>query len=48
VSSSAVRRLVAAGESVTELVGEAVAGYIAEHGLYRTAGASPAMIGGAA
>ncbi|HEY2282540.1 MAG TPA: nicotinate (nicotinamide) nucleotide adenylyltransferase [Solirubrobacteraceae bacterium] len=48
VSSSAVRRLIAAGESVTELVGEAVAGYIAEHGLYRTAGASPATIGGAA
>ncbi len=36
VSSSSVRELIAAGESVTELVGEAVAGYIAEHGLYRS------------
>jgi nicotinate-nucleotide adenylyltransferase len=41
VSSSAVRELIAAGESVTELVGQAVAWYIAEHGLYR-AGAAPA------
>lgn len=47
VSSSAVRGLIAAGEPVDELVGEAVAGYIAEHGLYRTV-ASPATIGGAA
>ncbi|MGO9248394.1 MAG: nicotinate (nicotinamide) nucleotide adenylyltransferase [Solirubrobacteraceae bacterium] len=36
VSSSAVRERIAAGESVVELVGEAVAGYIDEHGLYRT------------
>jgi nicotinate-nucleotide adenylyltransferase len=35
VSSSAVRELVAAGRPVSELVGEAVAGYISEHGLYR-------------
>jgi nicotinate-nucleotide adenylyltransferase len=35
VSSSAVRERVAAGESVVELVGESVAGYIVEHGLYR-------------
>jgi nicotinate-nucleotide adenylyltransferase len=35
VSSSQVRKLVAAGRPVGELVGEAVAGYIAEHGLYR-------------
>jgi nicotinate-nucleotide adenylyltransferase len=48
VSSSAVRELIAAGRPVTELVGEAVAGYIAEHGLYRAAGASAAGIGGAA
>jgi nicotinate-nucleotide adenylyltransferase len=47
-SSSAVRHLIAAGEPVTELVGETVAGYIAEHGLYRTADASPAATGGVA
>jgi nicotinate-nucleotide adenylyltransferase len=47
-SSSAVRHLIAAGEPVTELVGERVAGYIAEHGLYRTADTSPAATGGAA
>ncbi len=35
VSSSLVRLRVAAGESVAELVGPAVAAYIAEHGLYR-------------
>ncbi|HTR73484.1 MAG TPA: nicotinate (nicotinamide) nucleotide adenylyltransferase [Solirubrobacteraceae bacterium] len=35
VSSSQVRELVAAGRPVEDLVGEAVAGYIAEHGLYR-------------
>jgi nicotinate-nucleotide adenylyltransferase len=34
VSSSTVRERVARGESVDELVGGAVAGYIAEHGLY--------------
>lgn len=34
-SSSLVRSLVAAGESVQELVGAAVAGYIEENGLYR-------------
>jgi nicotinate-nucleotide adenylyltransferase len=48
VSSSAVRELIAAGASATELVGEAVAGYIAEHGLYRAAGAAAAQIGGEA
>jgi nicotinate-nucleotide adenylyltransferase len=35
VSSSLVRERVANGESVEGLVGRAVAGYIAEHGLYR-------------
>lgn len=35
VSSSLVRERVARGESVEELVGDAVARYIAEHGLYR-------------
>jgi len=35
VSSSMVRRRVADGEAVDDLVGPAVAGYIAEHGLYR-------------
>jgi nicotinate-nucleotide adenylyltransferase len=35
VSSSLVRERVASGEPVEELVGSAVAGYIAEHGLYR-------------
>ncbi len=35
VSSSLVRERVARGEPVEELVGEAVAEYIAEHGLYR-------------
>jgi nicotinate-nucleotide adenylyltransferase len=48
VSSSRARELIAAGAPVTELVGETVAGYIAEHGLYRTADASPSAIGGAA
>jgi nicotinate-nucleotide adenylyltransferase len=38
VSSSQVRELVAAGEPVVELVGEGVAGYIAEHGLYANMG----------
>jgi nicotinate-nucleotide adenylyltransferase len=46
-SSSAVRGLLAAGAPVDELVGEAVAGYIAEHGLYRVTGASAAATGGA-
>jgi nicotinic acid mononucleotide adenylyltransferase len=35
VSSTAVRELLARGEQVDELVGGAVAGYIADHGLYR-------------
>ncbi len=35
VSSSQVRERVARGLPVSELVGERVAGYIAEHGLYR-------------
>jgi len=35
VSSSQVRSRVAAGEPIEQLVGPAVAGYIAEHGLYR-------------
>jgi nicotinate-nucleotide adenylyltransferase len=35
VSSSLVRERAASGEPVEELVGAAVAGYIAEHGLYR-------------
>ncbi len=38
VSSSMVRRRVAGGEAVDDLVGPAVAGYIAEHGLYRARG----------
>jgi nicotinate-nucleotide adenylyltransferase len=37
VSSSTVRERVSRGESVEELVGAAVAAYIAEHGLYRAA-----------
>ena len=39
VSSSAVRKRIAAGAPVVELVGESVAGYIADHGLYRAANA---------
>jgi nicotinic acid mononucleotide adenylyltransferase len=35
VSSSQVRALLAAGRPVAELVGETVAAYITEHGLYR-------------
>jgi nicotinate-nucleotide adenylyltransferase len=35
VSSSTVRRRAAAGEPIESLVGPAVAGYIAAHGLYR-------------
>ena len=46
-SSSAVRGLLAAGAPVDELVGVPVAGYIAEHGLYRATGASAAATGGA-
>ena len=34
VSSSQVRERARAGEPIDELVGDAVAGYIAEHGLY--------------
>ncbi|MGA2455175.1 MAG: nicotinate-nucleotide adenylyltransferase [Solirubrobacteraceae bacterium] len=40
VSSSLVRQRVADGAAVEELVGPAVAGYIAEHGLYASAVAS--------
>jgi len=40
VSSSMVRDRVAAGESIEGLVPAAVAGYIADHGLYREAGRS--------
>jgi len=36
ISSSMVRRRVARGEPIDELVGPAVARYIAEHGLYRS------------
>jgi nicotinate-nucleotide adenylyltransferase len=46
VSSSRVRELLAAGRSVTELVGEAVAGYIGAHGLYGTATVPGAHSGG--
>jgi nicotinate-nucleotide adenylyltransferase len=46
-SSSTVRELIAAGEPVTELVGEAVARYIVEHGLYRAEPAPMAPIGAA-
>ncbi len=42
ISSSLVRERVAAGEPVGELVGPAVAAYIAEHGLYRTTSATEA------
>jgi nicotinate-nucleotide adenylyltransferase len=38
VSSSLARERAAAGEPLQELVGPAVARYIAEHGLYRAAG----------
>jgi nicotinate-nucleotide adenylyltransferase len=40
ISSSLVRERVAAGEPVGELVGPAVAAYIAEHGLYRATSAA--------
>jgi nicotinate-nucleotide adenylyltransferase len=46
VSSSAVRRRIAAGEPIADLVGERVAAYIAEQGLYRTVGASAPAAGG--
>jgi nicotinate-nucleotide adenylyltransferase len=46
VSSSQVRERVARSLPVQELVGRQVAGYIAEHGLYRTAPAAVAAIGG--
>jgi nicotinate-nucleotide adenylyltransferase len=36
ISSSMVRERVACGEEIEELVGPAVAAYIAEHGLYRS------------
>ncbi|HTD10176.1 MAG TPA: nicotinate-nucleotide adenylyltransferase [Solirubrobacteraceae bacterium] len=39
VSSSAVRERVARGEAIDQLVGPAVAGYIAEQGLYRVGAA---------
>jgi nicotinate-nucleotide adenylyltransferase len=42
ISSSLVRERVAAGEPVEELVGPAVAAYIAEHGLYRAMSATKA------
>jgi nicotinate-nucleotide adenylyltransferase len=45
VSSSLVRERVAAGAPIAELVGEPVASYIAEHGLYRAA-IAVAEIGG--
>jgi len=40
VSSSMARERVARGEAIDQLVGPAVAGYIAEHGLYASAVAS--------
>jgi nicotinate-nucleotide adenylyltransferase len=48
VSSSAVRELIAAGAPVSELVGEPVAGYIAEHGLYGASPNAAVATGGAA
>lgn len=41
ISSSLVRRRVAAGRPIRYLVADPVAEYVAEHGLYRTAVASP-------
>ena len=38
VSSSAARERAARGEAIGSLVGEAVAGYIAAHGLYAASG----------
>jgi nicotinate-nucleotide adenylyltransferase len=46
VSSSDVRERVAAGAPVAQLVGAAVARYIAEHGLYGAGNAAVAGIGG--
>jgi nicotinate-nucleotide adenylyltransferase len=40
-SSSEVRARIRNGEPVEELVGPAVAAYIAEHGLYRASGEAP-------
>jgi nicotinate-nucleotide adenylyltransferase len=37
ISSSEARRRAARGEPIEDLVGPAVAGYVAEHGLYRSA-----------
>ncbi len=48
VSSSLVRRRVAAGESVLELVGDRVADYIAKQGLYRAQSPATSAGGGAA
>jgi nicotinate-nucleotide adenylyltransferase len=45
VSSSLVRERVAEGKPVGELVAPAVAGYIAEHGLYRAAARAEAEVG---
>jgi nicotinate-nucleotide adenylyltransferase len=41
VSSSLVRRRVAAGRPITYLVPDPVAAYIAQHGLYRSPVGSP-------
>jgi nicotinate-nucleotide adenylyltransferase len=41
LSSSALRARAAAGRSIRYLVPDAVAGYIADHGLYRTGGRRP-------
>lgn len=47
VSSTLVRRRITAGEPIVGLVGEKVAGYIAQHGLYSAAGVSTSAGGGA-
>jgi nicotinate-nucleotide adenylyltransferase len=41
ISSSMVRERVASGDQIEDLVGPAVAGYIAEHGLYRPHAGTP-------